>query len=247
MQTIQQPPRALSLRFLRKEQVSSDGWVFFFDRGEAFDFLPGQWVRMTLPIDALDSRGNSRAFSLASSPLQKDHLMIATRIIQSPFKKNLIELKLGTAVKFFGPAGRFIFNERDVRPHVFLAGGIGITPFRSILMYASEKNLTTPITLLGSFSTVEDFIFYQEFSTLAGQHANVTVAYTVTQPEQSRASWNGETERISENLIRKYVPNVADSLSYIAGPPAMVLEVEGIVKGMGVLPQNIRKEIFVGY
>lgn len=240
-------PKEFTMAFVKSEQLAQDTFCFFFDRrGTDFDFLPGQWVRMVLSLKQPDERGTSRVFSIASSPLE-NHLMIVTRIIQSPFKKKLMVLSPSEEISFFGPAGRFVLNESETRPHVFLAGGVGITPFRSMLMYASEKNLSIPITFLASFSTIEDVIFYQEFSTLAGQHVNVAVVYTVTQPEQSRASWNGEMERISENLIRKYVPNIADSLYYIAGPPAMVSEVEGIVKGMGVSQENIRKEHFVGY
>lgn len=241
-------PRVFQLPFIKKEQVSKDAYAFYFDRTKAqFNFLPGQYIRITLPQEHPDDRGIRRFFSLITSPADRQYIGIATRIIQSSFKRALASLAPGTSVEFFGPTGRFIFDEKETQPHILLAGGIGITPFRSMLLYATEKNLTVPITLFASFSTVEDVLFKNELEELTKNNQNIKLIYTVTKPEDSTASWNGETGRISEDLIKKYVADFSNALFYVVGPAAMVVAMEEMVKQMGIPTERIRKETFVGY
>lgn len=260
------PPKDFILPFVRKEQVAKDAWTFYFDRvkrdsagPEDFDFLPGQYIRMTFDIMEPDERGTGRFFSITSSPLNKEYLTITTRILQSAFKKTLASLSPGTDVKFFGPVGRFLLDEDDKRPRIFLAGGIGITPFHSMLTYASEKNLLLPITLFVSFSTVEEIVFYDELQKISEDHPNIKVIYTVTRPEVIPSAafstageseidvWTGETGRISVDLIKKYAPDFVSSLFYISGPPMMVDAMLALVKEMGVPDEQVKKEKFVGY
>ncbi len=248
-------PRDFSLPFLKKEQIAHDAYSFYFSAkggppaspagGSGWDFLPGQFVRMTLDVPNPDERGNSRTFSIASSPLEKDYLMITTRIIQSAFKKTLANLTPGVEVKFFGPNGRFVFDENETKPHIFLAGGIGITPFRSMLVFAAAKNLSTRITLFVSFSKIEEVAFHEKLTGISGDHPNIKTIYTVTHSEGS--SWQGETGRISEELIKEYCPDFSTSLFYISGPPAMVDGMIEIVKNLNVPDDQVRKEKFVGY
>lgn len=202
---------------------------------------------MTLDVPEPDERGSSRFFSITSSPLDKQSLTIMTRIIQSKFKKTLLNLSPGTTVKFFGPVGRFVFDETITRLHIFLAGGIGITPFRSMLLYAAEKNLSVPITLFVSFSTVEDIVFYDELIKISADHPNIKVVYTVTKPEASEKPWSGETGRISEDLIKKHAPDFMNSVFYVSGPPPMVDGMLMMVQEMGVPEEQVKKEKFVGY
>lgn len=242
-------PRDFVLLFVKKEQRSKDAYTFFFDRTAVSDFyfLPGQYVRMTLDVLQPDDRGSSRFFSITSSPPDKQYLTVTTRIIQSAFKKTLLELSPGAPVKFFGPVGRFVFDETITKPHIFLAGGIGITPFHSMLFYAAEQNLSIPITLFVSFSTGEDIVFYDELRKVSTDHPNIKVVYTVTKPEASEKPWSGETGRISADLIKKYAPDFMNSLFYISGPPPMVDGMLELVKEMGVSDEQVKKEKFVGY
>ncbi|MBI2034958.1 MAG: FAD-dependent oxidoreductase [Candidatus Levybacteria bacterium] len=176
-------PRDFSLSFVKKEQVAHDAYSFYFSANSSeqnLNFLPGQYVKMFLDVQNPNDRGSSRTFSIASSPLEKDYVMITTRIIQSTFKKTLASLNPGVEVKFFGPTGRFVFDEKEPKPHIFLAGGIGITPFHSMLLYASEKKVQTPITLFVSFSKVEEMVFYDELTKIAMDHPNIKVVYTIT-------------------------------------------------------------------
>jgi ferredoxin-NADP reductase len=242
-------PQDFNLPFLRREQTSKDAYSFFFDRTVKPDytFLPGQYNKVFLPHENPDNRGTNRNFSAASSPLNTKELMITTRIVQSSFKKALFNLAPGTEVQFFGPVGRFVFDESETVPHVFLAGGIGITPFHSMLDYIAEKNITIPVTLFASFSTVEDFLYYEEFIAIANAHPTVKVVYTVTKPELSKKSWTGETGRVTPELIKKYIPNILDCITMTCGPIPMVDGTLEMLSGMGVQKENLRKENFVGY
>lgn len=240
--------REFYLPFIKKEQIARDAYSFYFDRTKAdLSFLPGQYVRMTLDIDNPDNRGNSRPFTISSSPLEKNHIMITTKIIESSFKERLIELASGEKVKFFGPLGGFVLKEEEKDNRVFLAGGIGITPFYSMITCANAEKLSIPITLIVSFSTIEDLVFYEELSDIAKKNLSIRVIYTVSHPEESKSKWNGEIGRISEALIKKYVSNILEPQYFIVGPPAMVAVMEEVVFKMGVPNEKIFIENFTGY
>ncbi len=237
-----------SLPFVRKQLLASNTYAFFFDRShEQFDFLPGQFVRVTLQIEHPDTRGTSRYFSISSPPTDKTTLRIVTKVLQSTFKKALLALLPRQQVKFFGPSGIFYFREEQALQHVFLAGGIGITPFLSILSYIDDKKIVSPVTLFVSFSTAEEAILYQETLAIAQRNPSVKVIYTITHPQDSKIPWNGEVGRISEELIKKYVPNITESLFYLVGPAAMLSAMEELVGAMNIPSERIFKERFVGY
>lgn len=247
-------PKEFSLVFVKKEKVVQDAYAFYFDRSRVeFDFLPGQYVKMTLDIPHPDERGSTHSFSIASSPLQKDFIRIITKIGKSTFKQALITLTPGQQIQFLGPKGKFVLQEEDKGPHVFLAGGIGITPFLNMIPYAAEKNLNKEIILLASFSTTEDVIGYEELKAFESSH--IKIIYTISQPQESQPKadrplaekWNGETGRISQELIKKYVQDITKPLFYIVGPPKMVEAIVQVVQSMNVAEDRILKESFIGY
>lgn len=237
-----------SLPLIKKEEIKPGVWLFYFDRKNSdFTFTAGQTVKMTLPIENPDIRGRSRTFSISSSPLQKEYILILTRIIQSSFKKTLHVLPLGTHVRFFGPIGRFVFGEESPQKYIFLAGGIGIAGFRSLLHYAHEKKLSIPIFLFASFSSPEEIIFKEEFEKISANNSNIHVIYTISRPETSEVKWSGETGRITKELIERYTLFNAEAKFYIAGPPGMVLGMHELLITNGISPLQIHKESFVGY
>lgn len=225
------------LPFIKKEQVAKDTYAFYFSaRGRSVsfrDFLPGQYIHMYLPIKNENGRGNSRMFTIASSPFEEQHIMIVTRIIQSLFKKTLFNLLSTTLVKFYGPSGGFVLHEEEKRQQVFLAGGIGITPFLSMLSYIDQKKLNLRVTLIVSFSTVEDIIYKEKLKEIEKRNRNIKVVYIIG--------------RISKEVIKKHVPNIKKSLHYIVGPPKMVEDVYEIIEKMDVKSENILTEDFEGY
>lgn len=232
---------------IKKERVAADAYSFYFKRPESYDFKPGQYLRIEIPIENPDVRGNSRLFTIASSPTEKNFLMITTRIIQSSFKKTLEKMETGTKVKIFGPYGTFTLNEEGQKPYVFLAGGIGVTPFHSMINHIIAKKLFVPITLFTSFRTADDIVYGEEFRKTAKNYKWFKLIETVTRPEESKIPWSGLTGRIDANLIKDSIFDIPNSIFYISGPPAMVDALAETVKSLNIPAENIHVEKFTGY
>ncbi len=239
--------QTFTVSFLSRKEVAKNTYSFFFSRPEGFDFIAGQFNRWTLSIAVSDGRGASRFFTISSSPLDKEFISFTTKIIQSDFKKALLNLKKNEKVNIFGPSEKFILDENDMREKVLIAGGIGITPFHSILTYAVSKNLTIPLTLLVSFSIPEEMVFYEELTELSKTHKNIRIVYTITKPEESKIPWSGEKGRISEDLIKKYILDLQKSVFYVVGPPPMVEGTKQMLSEMQIPDENVKVELFTGY
>ena len=235
------------LSLLKKEQVAKNTDSFYFARPAELDFLPGQFMRLFLNLPQPTDRGNGRFFSIASSPSEKQFLMITVRIRDSDFKQTLLNLKEGTKIQIALPYGSFTLKPEETIPHVFLAGGIGITPFRSMIRYAADTHLTIPITLLTSSSIVEDIVFQKELKEIEAKNSWFRLIETITQPENSKLTWSGNIGRIDENYIKRYVPDFGSAIFYIAGPPAMVDAMDNLLKLLRIEVTKIRKEKFTGY
>jgi ferredoxin-NADP reductase len=205
------------------------------------NFKAGQFVTMFL--DVKDPKGNTRSFSIASSPTE-NFLMISTKLTGSVFKNKLNELKEGDEVKFIGPAGNFVFDEK-AKNIILLSGGIGITPLRSMMKYATDNKLSVKITLLYSNKIPEDIPFKNDLENMKKQNTNLKIVHTITKPEESKTKWLGRTGRIDEKMISEFVKK--DSIFYICGPPAMVDALVDILKKMNIAEERIRVEHFEGY
>ncbi len=229
------PPQSFSPKLIKKIQLTADTFSFYFTRPPDFEFVPGQYIKMTLNIENPDDRGPSHFFSIASSPTEREHLMITTRILQSTFKKTLGNLPIGAEVQMRGPHGMFILEEENPRAKVYLAGGIGITPARSMLVYLRDKNLSIPFALMVSFSNRDEIIFFEELNSLSNEVRKIV--YVVT----------SEEGRIDGDKIKKDAPDFLNSLFYISGPAGFVEAMEKLVKSIGVLEENIKAEDFPGY
>lgn len=239
---MQMPSKKISLPFIKKEKIAQDTFLFYFDRSNSeFNFLPGQYIRIIFPSL---SRYDSRFFTISSSPLEKEYLIIATKIGTSEFKQSLFSLQPGTDVSFFGPNGGIFLDEKETSERVFLAGGLGIVPFYSMITYAAEKKLTIPMTLFVSFSYVEDMMYFDALQTIAEKFPNINIIYTITKPNDS---WEGETGRISEKLLRKYISDITNPVYSIVGFPEMVTDTEELLENMGVNINKIKIEPFTGY
>jgi ferredoxin-NADP reductase len=193
-----------------------------------------------------DAEGDTRAFSLASAPHEPD-LMIATRIRDTAFKRTLKGLQPGTEVKIEGPFGSMTLHRKTNRPAVILAGGIGITPFRSMIVQATEGNTGHSLFLFYSNRRPEDAAFLAELQELARQRENLTLVATMTNLENSQADWSGETGHISLELLMKYVTDLADPIYYTAGPPALVAAMKELLNEAGVDEDDVNSEDFSGY
>lgn len=250
----------LVLPVIEKRQQTADVMSIRFGiKRTDFSYTAGQFLRVTLDGVA-DPRGPSRFFSFASSPTEKGFIAVATKISQSPFKQKLATLREGDAIPMQGPFGRFTLVDDVNKQHIFLGGGIGITPFRSMLRYATDKKLPHRITLLYSNQTPEDIVFKEDLEKIAAENPNITIVNTITRPpDQSttnnitmqqfnnNALWKWEKGRINEDMVKKYAQDLASAIFYVCGPPSMAEALRGLVKDMGVSEDNIKVERFTGY
>lgn len=237
------------LPFVKKEKLTKDTFNFFFQKNvNARDFIPGQTYEMKLPHKNMDERGDDRVFTISSSPTNDEFITITTRIIQSTFKMRLGNLKQGEVVQFTGPWDDLNFDPKDTRPHVFLAGGIGITPYHSIIQYSLDKQIKTPMKLFVSWKNQDEIVFDDFFRKAQDTLDNFTYIPTLTEDESLDADlWDGERGRINEEMIKKYVSDIIGSKYFFAGPPPMVKALKETVIGMGVPKDNLLSEEFEGY
>jgi len=238
---------ACTVKLERRQQVAEGTVAFCFGKPAGFEFAGGQSIDVTLiNPPQTDAEGNTRALSLASAP-HEPYLMVATRLRDTAFKRTLKTLEPGTEVKIEGPFGSMTLHRKTNRPAVILAGGIGITPFRSMLVQATKANTGHGLFLFYSNRRPEDAAFLAELQELARQHTNFTLVATMTNLEKSQAVWTGEKGHISIDIVMKYVNDLADPIYYTAGPPALVAAMKEILSEAGVDEDDINSEDFSGY
>lgn len=231
-------------KLLKKEKASTDAWKFYFERPSKFEYSAGEYIKLFLDIKKPDSRGKTRYFTLSSSPTE-ENLLVTTRILKSTFKLKLGSLKIGTAVKMRGPWGDFVLPKDTSKSLVFIAGGIGMTPFRPMFKFADKMKLTNNITLLASYKTPDQILFKKELEKISKKNPLIKIITTITQPE--RTSWKGETGRIDEKFLKRHIDNLKNNLYYVAGPDPLVEAMEKMLLGMKIPKKQIFTDGFPGY
>ncbi|MEO5757040.1 MAG: FAD-dependent oxidoreductase [Mesorhizobium sp.] len=173
--------------------------------------------------------------------------MIATRLTDTSFKRSLASLPVGSTVDIEGPYGDLLLHHDAARPAVFLAGGIGITPFRSMILDATERGLFHRLFLFYGNRRAEDAAFLSELSELEKQNPRFKLIATCTEPDGAPADWRGERGYITREVISKYVGDIAAPVYYVAGPPAMVSAMETLLEEARVKAKDVKAETFLGY
>jgi ferredoxin-NADP reductase len=240
-------PRTSLVKLLDRIEVAELTQAFRFEKPIAFTFKAGQYINLTL-VDPpeTDAEGTVRTFSIASAP-EEDRLLVATRMRDSAFKRIAGRMPVGTGVRLEGPFGNLTLHADAVRPAVFLAGGIGITPFRSLLVHAARARLPHRLFLFYSNRRPEDAAFLDELQTLQRDNARYTFIGTMTAMEQSHRTWRGETGPLTPAMLGKVLADAARPIYYVAGPPGMVSGVHVMLHAAGVTNDDIRTEKFAGY
>ncbi|MBI2020625.1 FAD-dependent oxidoreductase [Candidatus Daviesbacteria bacterium] len=227
-----------------KKEVASSTLKVVFETSEPFTFRPGQYCFITLKNPPYpDERSNKRHFSIVNSPNQNGIITFTTRLRPTGFKKSLQVFPIGTEVELGPIAGVFTLPEDTTTPLVFIAGGIGITPFMSMLQYEKEENLDHQITLVYSNRDQSSSVFLKELQELANSLPNFKLILTMTEDN----NWSGEKRMVNADFIKDYFPNVNSQKYMVVGPPPMVEAVEKSLHEAGVTPENIKIENFTGY
>ena len=245
---------AIKIKLIERLEVARNTMAFRFEKPDGWAFKAGQSVDMTLlePPET-DAEGNTRAFSIASAP-HEPFLAVATRMRDTAFKRVLKSTPIGSEVKIDGPFGSFSLHNNAARPAIILAGGIGITPFRSMVLHAVKEKLPHRILLFYSNRRPEDAAFLGELESLQNQNPNYKLIATMTEIQNSRSPWKGETGLINPGMLDRHFPNrvgtggqTGAAIYYVAGPPAMVNGLRTILTDAGVDTDDIRSEEFAGY
>jgi ferredoxin-NADP reductase len=217
-----------------RKVVAEDTLEVSFKRPEDFSFLAGQYIQ--LGVSQLlypDIKGVSRTFSIASSPYDQERISVAFRDTGSGFKRTLKELPFGAPVNIEGAHGFFTLPQELASPVVFIAGGIGITPFLSMIRFADEKELASPMTLLYANRSKESAAYLDELQTIANRNKDFIL--------------KNRFGKIDEEFMRQDVKNMEQSVWYIAGPPAMVTYARNALFLLGIEDSRVHCEEFAGY
>jgi len=229
------------------ETVAEGTMAFHFARPADFKFQAGQSMNVSL-IDPpeTDAKGNARTFSIVSAPHETE-LVIATRMRDTAFKRVLKSMPTGGRVGLRGPAGMFTLESADARPAVFLAGGIGVTPFMSMLRDAAHSRLGRDLWLFYSNRRPEDAAFLEELAALPKRHSRCHFVGTMVEMAKSGRPWNGETGFLDRAMLERHLKDLAASVYYAAGPPGLVEAMRKMLADAGVEDEAIRTDEFFGY
>jgi len=215
------------------------------------EYIAGQFAFFDIGNVYNDPKGPIRHFTIASSPTE-EFILISTRIRDSPYKKRLDSLQKGTTVKVRGPQGNFTLHEDYSRPAILLSGGIGVTPFRSMIKYATDKNLPMRIIMFDSNKNRQNILFKKDFDICTNTNKNLRIIYTISEEQNKNEGnqWKGEKGRIDMNMLKRYLDaeDIEKSIFYICGPPAMLNAMRNILElNLQIPADRIKVEEFTGY
>jgi ferredoxin-NADP reductase len=225
--------------------VAEGTMAFRLSKPDGFVFEPGQAISLELIDPPAEAGQGSRTFSLVSAPFEQE-LVVATRMRDSGFKRAFKALPDGADIRIDGPFGDLTLGDTG-RPAVLIAGGIGITPFMSMLRQAAEVRSPQALFLAYSNRRPEDAAFLDELQGLERRNKHFRLMATMTDMGKSAREWRGETGYVDADKLKHFVGDLAAPLYYVVGPPAMVEAMQGTLAAAGIAADKIRTEEFYGY
>ncbi len=241
------PKDKLLLYLKQKIKLSDDTYDFIFQLPKKITFLPGQYMEWTLEHAHPDSRGNRRYFTIASSPTEQN-LRIGVKFYpqSSSYKKKLLELTDSDPIVATQTAGDFILKDNPQAKYVFIAGGIGVTPFRSILKYLIDRGQRKDIVVLFSNKKQSEIVYRDVFDD-AYRQLGIRTIYTLTDTSSIPEDWDGRKGRIDGKLVMEEIPDFKERYFYLSGPHRMVTGFENSLKSIGIGEDKIVKDFFPGF
>lgn len=235
----------LKLREIKK--IAADTYEFVFD-GPVPSFKPGQYAEWTLSADKSDSRGNRRYFTLSSSPTESD-IRLGVKFYSGPstFKQYLAAFKNGETVLAGSIAGDFTLPRDKKRKLVFIAGGIGVTPFRSMVKFLVDNKERRDVVLFYSNKTQPEIAYKDIFDSAQASDIGFRAVYTLTDSTKLPSTWSGNTGLVDAALIAREVPDYKERTFYVSGPRSMVTSFQRTLRDMGVSRRRIKVDYFPGF
>ena len=230
-----------------RTEVAKGTVAFWFKKPPDFVFKAGQYIDLTLSGSRPGSSGGlTHTFSIASSPFDEE-VVVTTRMRNTAFKQDLSLLPIGAGVRIEGPMGSFTLHNNTARSAVFLAGGIGIAPFLSMVSYATGEKLRHSIVLFYANRCLEDAAFMDALWKLERANPRFRLVPTLTRMANDGGGWKGKTGHISPEMLSRQLGILRGPIYYIAGPPTMVAATRRTLSEVGVDEDDIRTEEFAGY
>jgi ferredoxin-NADP reductase/Na+-translocating ferredoxin:NAD+ oxidoreductase RnfD subunit len=229
-------------------RLTPDTADFVFNTNtKKFAYEPGQYMEWTLPHNGTDNRGNRRYFTLASSPTEPDiHIGVKFYDKGSSYKETLMNINRETPIVAAQVSGDFVLSKDPKRKLVFIAGGIGVTPYRSMVKYLLDTKETRTITMLYSARTAADFA-YKDIFEQARREIGMNTVYVITHRAADISHQNIRNKPIDAEMIKHEVPDYHERMFYISGTQSMVKAMRGILTNLGVPGHQIKVDYFSGY
>jgi ferredoxin-NADP reductase len=236
-----------TVKLVKREHVAEGTMAFHLERPAGFAYKPGQAIDVTLIETPGGLAGNERhAFSIVSAPFEEE-IVVATRMRESAYKRALGALAVGAVVQIKGPFGALTLHADRARPAVLVAGGIGITPFMSMLRQARRDDWPQQIVLVYANRSPEAAAYLDELERLARSRGAFRLLTTMTAADVSPHAWRGARRPIDGDLLRAASDGLVRPVYYVAGPPGMVEAVAEALRRASVSEEDVRSETFYGY
>ena len=219
---------------------TADTSSFRFSRPEGFDFKPGQYIMVKIKSG---DKELIHTFSLSSSPTDRNFIEFTKKLTASEYSTNLRSMMPGDWAHIDGPYGKFTF-EGEYEKILFLAGGIGITPFFSIIKYCSDIRLPTSMVLFHGCRNENEIAFKKELENMQLKNHNLKLIYVLNEPSPA---WKGKVGFVTARLIGQEVPDFRNRIFYACGPPPMVVAMQKVVSELGLPLTQLKLESFAGH
>lgn len=232
----------MNIEFIKKQLEAFNIYSFWWSKPPAFKHTAGEYIELSLDVDKPDERGNRHWYTVAASPTEKEFMFTtkfpASGQRTSAFKQYLLQMKPGTKGLISPPMGDFVLPKDKSQPLVFVAGGIGVTPFRSMAKYIKDENLKYPVQLLYTANSSKEFAFTDLLDDV------YEVARIVSEAEPG---WDGPVGRLDAGKIKELAGGLENKLVYISGPEPMVKSLRDQLIKAGHPKHLVKIDDFPGY